>query len=104
MGVRAVETMTASLISRLRARGISAILAAACAAVSWHGPAMALTRRWAKSARMPPRQGAARRAMRKSKHANGNGVGGELLRDAKEVTTIEDRWHVVGEGHPPKRP
>jgi polyphosphate kinase len=28
-------------------------------------------------------------------------IGGELLRDAKEVSTIEERWHVLGEGKPP---
>src|SRR5690349_6991479 len=30
--------------------------------------------------------------------------GGELLRDAKEVTTIEERWQVLGDGRPPKKP
>ncbi len=28
---------------------------------------------------------------------------GEILRDAKEVTTIEERWHVIGDSKPPSR-
>jgi polyphosphate kinase 2 len=28
---------------------------------------------------------------------------GEILRDTKEVTTIEERWHVVGDSKPPRR-
>jgi polyphosphate kinase 2 len=36
---------------------------------------------------------------------NGNGAAtGELLADAKEVSKIEDRWEVVGNGHPPRKP
>ncbi len=30
-------------------------------------------------------------------------VDGELLRDAREVTTIEERWHVLGDSKPPGR-
>ncbi len=29
---------------------------------------------------------------------------GEVLRDAKEEARIEQRWHIVGDGKPPKRP
>ena len=29
--------------------------------------------------------------------------GGELARDAREFETIEERWQVVGDGHPPHR-
>ena len=28
---------------------------------------------------------------------------GEILRDAKEVTTIEERWHIIGDSKPPSR-
>src|SRR5450759_172622 len=28
---------------------------------------------------------------------------GKILRDTKEVTTIEERWHVVGDSKPPRR-
>jgi len=28
---------------------------------------------------------------------------GEILRDTKEVTTIEERWHVLGDSKPPRR-
>ncbi len=28
---------------------------------------------------------------------------GEILRDTKEVTTIEERWHVIGDSKPPSR-
>jgi polyphosphate kinase 2 len=28
---------------------------------------------------------------------------GEILRDIKEVTTIEERWHVLGDSKPPRR-
>ena len=31
-------------------------------------------------------------------------TGGELGRDARELVTIEDRWHVLGDGRPPKKP
>jgi polyphosphate kinase 2 len=31
-------------------------------------------------------------------------VGGEIRRDIDEVTVIEDRWHVLGDGQPPKKP
>jgi polyphosphate kinase len=31
-------------------------------------------------------------------------VGGEVLRDAHEKARIERRWHIVGDGKPPKRP
>jgi polyphosphate kinase 2 len=32
-----------------------------------------------------------------------NGAGGELLRDAKEIATIEQRWQVLGDGKPPRK-
>jgi hypothetical protein len=28
---------------------------------------------------------------------------GEMLRDAREIATIEERWHVLGDGKPPRR-
>jgi polyphosphate kinase 2 len=28
---------------------------------------------------------------------------GDILRDAQEVTTIEERWHILGRGKPPRR-
>jgi polyphosphate kinase 2 len=31
-------------------------------------------------------------------------VGGELLSDVKEEAIIEERWQVVGDGHPPPKP
>ena len=31
-------------------------------------------------------------------------VGGELLKDAKEKARVEKRWHIVGNGRPPKKP
>jgi polyphosphate kinase 2 len=31
-------------------------------------------------------------------------TGGELRRDARELATIEDRWHVLGDGRPPQKP
>jgi polyphosphate kinase 2 len=31
-------------------------------------------------------------------------AGGELLQDAKEAEIVEQRWRVVGDGKPPKRP
>jgi polyphosphate kinase 2 len=31
------------------------------------------------------------------------GVGGELLRNAKERAVIEDRWYVTGDGKPPRK-
>lgn len=30
-------------------------------------------------------------------------TGGELGRDARELVTIEDRWHVLGDCRPPKK-
>src|SRR5262249_26520170 len=42
---------------------------------------------------------------RKSKKKRGNGqLDGEVLRDALEQAEIEQRWHIVGDGHPPKKP
>jgi polyphosphate kinase 2 len=31
-------------------------------------------------------------------------LGGEVLRNAKEGASIEERWHIVGDGKPPKKP
>ena len=36
--------------------------------------------------------------MSRNKHPR---TDGEILRNAKEVTTIEERWHVLGDGKPP---
>ena len=33
-----------------------------------------------------------------------DGAGGELMQDAKEDEVIEQRWRIVGDGKPPKRP
>jgi polyphosphate kinase len=42
---------------------------------------------------------------RKSKGGSGpDGRGGELLRNAKESDVIEQRWRIVGDGKPPRRP
>jgi polyphosphate kinase len=41
----------------------------------------------------------------KSRQNHGpKGLGGEVLRNAKEGASIEQRWHIVGDGKPPKKP
>ena len=30
-------------------------------------------------------------------------VNGEVFGDAKEEARIEERWHIIGDGHPPRR-
>jgi polyphosphate kinase 2 len=41
----------------------------------------------------------------KSRRNHGpKGLGGEVLRNAKEGASIEQRWHIVGDGKPPKKP
>ena len=39
--------------------------------------------------------------MGKSKTAK---IAGEILKDAKEKARVEKRWHIVGDGRPPKKP
>src|SRR5438046_1630893 len=42
---------------------------------------------------------------RKKRRKDGpEGLGGEVLRNAKEGASIEQQWHIVGDGKPPKKP
>ena len=44
--------------------------------------------------------------MKQKSHKKGNRgeLGGEVLRNALEAAAIEKRWHIVGDGKPPKKP
>jgi len=42
---------------------------------------------------------------RKKRRKDGpEGLGGEVLRNAKGGASIEQQWHIVGDGKPPKKP
>ncbi len=41
--------------------------------------------------------------MKKAKRKRAK-AGGELLKDAKEKARVEKRWHIIGNGRPPKKP
>jgi polyphosphate kinase 2 len=44
--------------------------------------------------------------MKQKSHKKGNRgeLGGEVLRNALEAAAIEKRWHIIGDGKPPKKP
>src|SRR5215831_12501716 len=48
-------------------------------------------------------QGERNPTMAGKKQRKGN-AGGELMQDAKEDEVIEQRWRIIGDGKPPKRP